>query len=201
MGHSGSTAPCRLRLQRGCAPPWTERRQVGRLRVAGCRRLPVVAVLGPAGRPRTTVVLTTQYLKEAERLGDDIIVVNKGRIIAWDRRLVRVPGTAMWAVRSCCPLTATSSRSVFVGGCEPGPGTVDRPPTALRTPDPLLIRHERWLRWAMQVQRERGTSASPWSPHRWRPVAKGLGSLLSHPSKYVGARHAIGHRTTDRPSR
>jgi ABC-2 type transport system ATP-binding protein len=30
----------------------------------------------------TTVVLTTQYLEEAERLADDIIVVNRGRIIA-----------------------------------------------------------------------------------------------------------------------
>jgi ABC-2 type transport system ATP-binding protein len=30
----------------------------------------------------TTVVLTTQYLEEAERLADDIIVINRGRIIA-----------------------------------------------------------------------------------------------------------------------
>jgi ABC-2 type transport system ATP-binding protein len=30
----------------------------------------------------TTVMLTTQYLEEAERLADDIIVINRGRIIA-----------------------------------------------------------------------------------------------------------------------
>src|SRR4028119_123492 len=30
----------------------------------------------------TTVVLTTQYLEEAERLADDIVVIDRGRIIA-----------------------------------------------------------------------------------------------------------------------
>ena len=30
----------------------------------------------------TTVVLTTQYLEEAERLADDIVVIDKGRVIA-----------------------------------------------------------------------------------------------------------------------
>ena len=30
----------------------------------------------------TTVILTTQYLEEAERLADDIVVIDRGRIIA-----------------------------------------------------------------------------------------------------------------------
>jgi ABC-type multidrug transport system ATPase subunit len=39
------------------------------------------AVIEPGGRG-TTVLLTTQYLEEADRLARDIVVVDHGRVIA-----------------------------------------------------------------------------------------------------------------------
>ena len=40
------------------------------------------AVIGELVSDGTTVLLTTQYLEEAERLADDVVVVDNGRIIA-----------------------------------------------------------------------------------------------------------------------
>ena len=39
----------------------------------------VIADWSPAG---TTLLLTTQYLEEADRLADDIVVIDHGRVIA-----------------------------------------------------------------------------------------------------------------------
>jgi ABC-2 type transport system ATP-binding protein len=45
-------------------------------------RIAMWEVLGQLVREGTTVLLTTQYLEEADQLADDIVVVDRGRVIA-----------------------------------------------------------------------------------------------------------------------
>jgi oleandomycin transport system ATP-binding protein len=56
-------------------------------------------------RDGSTVLLTTQYLEEADELADDIVVVDRGRVIARDtpEGLKRLAGTQRISVRPADP--------------------------------------------------------------------------------------------------
>ena len=47
-----------------------------------CSRSELWEILRDLARDGTTIVLTTQYLEEADRLADDIIVLDHGRVVA-----------------------------------------------------------------------------------------------------------------------
>ena len=88
----------------------------------------------------TTLLLTTQYLEEADQLADNIIVINHGRIIAQGTPLSsssRRATPAWWsrspmaadlpAARELMARTGTRSTSTWVRGSSP------RRPTASRS--------------------------------------------------------------------
>ena len=59
----------------------------------------------------TTILLTTQYLEEAERLADDIVVVDHGRVIARGDARSSSARSAATSCTSSSPIRATSTRS------------------------------------------------------------------------------------------
>jgi oleandomycin transport system ATP-binding protein len=63
----------------------------------------------------TSVLLTTQYLEEADALADDIVVINHGEVIAHDtaEKLKRVVGTQTLRVRPADPAELTKARAVL----------------------------------------------------------------------------------------
>ncbi len=63
----------------------------------------------------TSVLLTTQYLEEADALADDIVVINHGEVIAHDtaENLKRVVGTQTLRVRPAHPAELAKARAVL----------------------------------------------------------------------------------------
>jgi ABC-2 type transport system ATP-binding protein len=91
-------------------------------------RIELWRLVGELARQGTTVLLTTQYLEEADRLADSIVVLDRGRVIAsgtgeqlkaqvgGDRLEMRTPpGTDPWALAAA------------MAGLGTGEPTVDRP--------------------------------------------------------------------------
>ncbi len=72
----------------------------------------------------TTILLTTQYLEEADRLADDIVVVDHGRVIArGDARALKqqVGGAQLFATPSnAADLERVAGMVGTITGCEPG---------------------------------------------------------------------------------
>lgn len=75
----------------------------------------------------TSVLLTTQYLEEADALADDIVVINHGEVIAHDtaHNLKRVVGTQTLRVRPTEAADADAVRAILTR-VAPG-ATVDQP--------------------------------------------------------------------------
>ena len=67
-----------------------------------------------AGQRRHGLLLTTQYLEEADRLADHIAMIDVGRVIAGHRRRAQVPGRR---------------RPAGPAGHRPGPGGRQPPPS------------------------------------------------------------------------
>ena len=83
----------RARTPEGCAAGWTSRRACSRVRgscfsdepTAGLdprSRNEIWAIVRELVREGTTIMLTTQYLEEADQLADRIAVIDHGRVIA-----------------------------------------------------------------------------------------------------------------------
>ncbi|MCX6461147.1 MAG: ATP-binding cassette domain-containing protein [Actinobacteria bacterium] len=95
-------------------------------------RLDLWAVIGDLVREGTTVLLTTQYLEEADRLANDIVVIDHGRVIAHgtsdvlkdqvggdrleivvhDRSQLSQAAAAMSAVSDAAPIVDADTRRV-----------------------------------------------------------------------------------------
>ena len=74
-----------------------------------------------------TILLTTQYLEEADRLADDIVVIDHGRVIArGDARSLKreVGGDQLYVV--CAPAEDIAGVAELLEG-SPAPPTVDLP--------------------------------------------------------------------------
>ncbi|WP_430867825.1 ATP-binding cassette domain-containing protein [Demequina aurantiaca] len=65
----------------------------------------------------TSVLLTTQYLEEADALADDIVVINHGEVIAHDTadNLKRVVGSQTLRVRPTTPSNADAVKEILAG--------------------------------------------------------------------------------------
>ncbi|MCB2413642.1 ATP-binding cassette domain-containing protein [Demequina sp. TTPB684] len=76
----------------------------------------------------TSVLLTTQYLEEADALADDIVVINHGEVIAHDtaERLKRVVGSQTLRVRPAEPDKGEEVRAILSGVATDG-AHVDQP--------------------------------------------------------------------------
>lgn len=76
----------------------------------------------------TSVLLTTQYLEEADALADDIVVFNHGEVIAHDtaHNLKRVVGSQTLKVRAANPEDFETVRKILADVATPGT-TVDEP--------------------------------------------------------------------------
>ncbi len=76
----------------------------------------------------TSVLLTTQYLEEADALADDIVVINHGEVIAHDtaERLKRVVGSQTLRVRPAEPATGDAVRAILADVATDG-AQVDQP--------------------------------------------------------------------------
>lgn len=76
----------------------------------------------------TSVLLTTQYLEEADALADDIVVINYGEVIAHDtaENLKRITGTQTLRVRPADPSREGQVRDILLGVGTPGT-SVDTP--------------------------------------------------------------------------
>ncbi|WP_291378069.1 ATP-binding cassette domain-containing protein [Demequina sp.] len=76
----------------------------------------------------TSVLLTTQYLEEADALADDIVVINHGEVIAHDtaERLKRVVGSQTLRVRPAEPDTGDAVRAILADVATDG-AQVDQP--------------------------------------------------------------------------
>ncbi|TCP57331.1 uncharacterized protein DUF4162 [Tamaricihabitans halophyticus] len=89
-------------------------------------RLDTWQVIGDLVADGTTVLLTTQYLEEADQLANNIMVIDKGKVIAEgtaDRLKSQVGGERLELVVSEPAELATASRVLsYVGSAEP---TVD----------------------------------------------------------------------------
>ena len=70
----------------------------------------------------TSVLLTTQYLEEADELADDIVVINYGEVIAHDtaENLKRITGTQTLRVRPADPSREGQVRDILLGVGTPG---------------------------------------------------------------------------------
>lgn len=83
----------------------------------------------------TTVMLTTQYLDEAERLADDIVVIDHGKVIAQGDALAlkrRVGGTTVHAVvADSAQLAAAAEQLRAITGTE---ATIDAPNRSVSAP-------------------------------------------------------------------
>jgi ABC-2 type transport system ATP-binding protein len=98
-------------------------------------RIELWAVLDTLVESGTTIVLTTQYLDEAERLADDIVVVDRGSIIAQgdSRSLKSQVGGDQIHVVVVDPAGLSTAASVLADlmGAEP---TVDAPTRSITVP-------------------------------------------------------------------
>lgn len=76
----------------------------------------------------TSVLLTTQYLEEADALADDIVVINHGQVIAHDtaEQLKRVVGSQTLRVRPAHAEQAATVREILATVAASG-ATVDEP--------------------------------------------------------------------------
>ncbi len=76
----------------------------------------------------TSVLLTTQYLEEADALADDIVVINYGEVIAHNtaENLKRITGTQTLRVRPADPSREAQVRDILVSIGTPGT-SVDTP--------------------------------------------------------------------------
>jgi len=76
----------------------------------------------------TSVLLTTQYLEEADALADDIVVINHGEVIAHDtaEKLKRVVGSQTLKVQPADPARADQVRTILAGVATDA-ATVDEP--------------------------------------------------------------------------
>ncbi len=86
----------------------------------------------------TSVLLTTQYLEEADALADDIVVINHGQVIAHDTadNLKRVVGSQTLHVRPTVPDDADAVRAILAAVGTPGAGVDEARPGELSTPVP-----------------------------------------------------------------
>lgn len=76
----------------------------------------------------TTVLLTTQYLEEADALADDIVVINHGEVIAHDtaEKLKRVVGSQTLRIKPQNPTQADAVRAILAKVATDG-AAVDEP--------------------------------------------------------------------------
>ena len=117
----------------------------------------------------STILLTTQYLEEADRLADEIVVVDHGRVIArGDSRSLKrqVGGDQLHVVvgrRSTCPRAAEAVEKVSWR-----PATVDAEARSVTAPTTERRRRGRpsWpTRWRATTSRSRtwGCASPPWT--------------------------------------
>ena len=94
------------------------------------------AVLDTLVGQGTTLLLTTQYLEEADRLADDILVVDHGKVIARGdaRSLKRQVGGDNIGVTVRRPRRTSTARVELLRGCTDGDPVVDRPLRTITAP-------------------------------------------------------------------
>ena len=124
----------------------------------------------------STVLLTTQYLEEADALADEITVIDHGQVIAHDtpNGLKRVVGGQRLTVRAADPAREDDLRELLsqIGGTAPGrrgPGDADRP------------------------GRRRGRAARTWCPGCARPASRSRSSPCTCPRSTRSSSRSPAH--------